>query len=74
MALRGHMGSVLGSLQLTPFKGDCENESCTGLGGRERRKLNSVHGRLDGFGREFVVSHSNKDGLRVRMGGDPWGR
>lgn len=74
MALHGHVGPVLGSLQLTPFKGDRENESCTGLGGGERRKLNSVHGRLDDFGLEFVVSDSNKDSLRVHMRRDPWGR
>lgn len=45
-----------------------------GSGGGGRRKLSSVHGRLDDFGLEFLVSKSNKDSLRVlRRGGPPGG-
>lgn len=32
LALCGHVGPVFGSLQLTPFKGNRENESRTGPG------------------------------------------
>lgn len=40
-----------------------------GSGGGGRRKLSSVHGWLDDFGLEFLVSKSNKDSLRALMRG-----
>lgn len=73
LALHGHVGPVFGSLQVAPFKGDRENESWVGrLWGRQ--KLNSVHGGLDDFGLEFLVSNSNKDCLLVLRRGALWGR
>lgn len=46
--------------QLTPFRGDRENESHGGLGGGGRPQLNSVHRQLDRTGLEFLVSSSTK--------------
>lgn len=53
-------GPISSSLQLTPFRGDHENESHGGLGGGGRPRLNSVHRRLDRTGLEFLVSSSTK--------------
>lgn len=55
------------SNSLTPFKGDCENESHSGFGRWGRLELNSVHTWLDYFGPEFLVLDSIKDSLRVLM-------
>lgn len=66
LALRDHMGPVFGSLRLTPFKGDHENESRTGSGGKGRQ-TQFCSWSVDDFGLEYLVSNSNKDSLGVQM-------